>query len=200
MIKRALDLAGALIGLILLSPILVIIATIVRLDSRGPVLYRGLRIGRGGQRFKMLKFRTMQVGAETALEEVVQGAPDEVLSAQGFQKLLHDPRLTRAGRVLRRSSLDELPQLWNVLLGEMSLVGPRPFLPEQRKMYGEPYADYLRVRPGMTGLWQVSGRSRLSFTERARLDADYLRDWSLWLDLRILVQTIWVVVRGDGAY
>jgi lipopolysaccharide/colanic/teichoic acid biosynthesis glycosyltransferase len=199
-IKRALDLAGALIGLILLSPLLVIIAIVVRLDSQGPILYRGLRIGRGGQRFEMLKFRTMQLGAETALEELIRGAPDEVLTAQGFQKLLHDPRLTRAGRFLRRSSFDELPQLWNVLVGEMSLVGPRPFLPEQRKMYGEPYADYIRVRPGMTGLWQVSGRSRLSFTERARIDADYLRNWSLRLDLRILVRTIWVVVNGDGAY
>jgi lipopolysaccharide/colanic/teichoic acid biosynthesis glycosyltransferase len=148
----------------------------------------------------MLKFRTMQLGVENALEEGVQQSPDNSITTEQFQKLLDDPRLTRVGRTLRRSSIDELPQLWNVLLGDMSLVGPRPFLPEQQGYYGASYSDYILVRPGMTGLWQVSGRSRLSFTDRVQLDAYYLRNWSLWLDFRILARTLWVVVRGEGAY
>lgn len=200
MSKRALDLVGAIAGLILFSPILVIIAIVVRLDSPGPVLFKGSRIGRGGNSFAMLKFRSMQLGADTALEEVIQGEPEQSITTREFQKLLHDPRLTRAGRFLRRSSLDELPQLWNVLLGEMSLVGPRPFLPEQQAYYGDTYADYIRIRPGMTGLWQISGRSRLSFRERVRLDEYYLCNWSLWLDLTILARTILVVVKREGAY
>jgi lipopolysaccharide/colanic/teichoic acid biosynthesis glycosyltransferase len=148
----------------------------------------------------MLKFRTMQLGAENELEEGVQQSPDDSITSQQFKKLLNDPRLTRMGRTLRRSSIDELPQLWNVLLGDMSLVGPRPFLPDQQEYYGETYSDYILVRPGMTGLWQVSGRSRLSFTDRVQLDAYYLRNWSLWLDFRILARTLWVVLRGEGAY
>lgn len=200
MSKRALDLVGAIAGLILFSPILVIIAIVVRLDSPGPVLFKSSRIGLGGDSFVMLKFRSMQLGADTALEEVIQGEPEQSITAREFQKLLHDPRLTRAGRFLRRSSLDELPQLWNVLLGEMSLVGPRPFLPEQQAYYGDTYADYIRIRPGMTGLWQISGRSRLSFRERVRLDEYYLCNWSIWLDLTILARTILVVVKREGAY
>ena len=199
-IKRALDVVGAFLGLILSSPILVVVGIVIRLDSQGPALYRGSRIGRGGRNFNMLKFRTMQLGAETALEEGVQQSPDNSITTEQFQKLLDDPRLTRVGRTLRRSSIDELPQLWNVLLGDMSLVGPRPFLPDQQEYYGETYSDYILVRPGMTGLWQVSGRSRLSFTDRVQLDAYYLSNWSLWLDFRILARTFWVVARGEGAY
>ena len=148
----------------------------------------------------MLKFRTMQLGSEAALEESFQSAPNHIVTPKQYQKLLHDPHLTRVGRTLRRSSIDEMPQLWNVLKGEMSLVGPRPFLPNQQVYYGKAYYDYILVRPGMTGLWQVSGRSRLSFTERVQLDEHYLHNRSLWLDLRILARTIWVVVRGEGAY
>jgi lipopolysaccharide/colanic/teichoic acid biosynthesis glycosyltransferase len=184
----------------LCTPILLIIAIVVRLDSPGPALFRQSRIGRGGRSFKMLKFRTMQLGTESAIEGGVEGAPELSVTAQQFQKLIDDPRLTRVGRTLRRSSIDELPQLWNLLVGEMSLVGPRPFLPHQREYYGDTYFDYIRARPGMTGLWQVSGRSRLSFSERVRLDEYYLHNWSLWLDLRILARTLWVVLRGEGAY
>ena len=200
MIKRALDLVGSLLGLILCSPILVIIAIIIRLDSPGPVLFRGPRIGRRGHVFNILKFRTMQLGAETAIEGGIQQAPNHSITAQQFHKILNDPRLTRVGRFLRRSSIDELPQLLNVLLGDMGLVGPRPFLPEQQDYYGDSFSDYILVRPGMTGLWQVSGRSRLSFTERVQLDTYYFHNWSLWLDFRILARTFWVVVRGEGAY
>ncbi len=187
-------------GLIILSPLLLLVAAVIRLDSRGPALFRQIRVGRGGRDFEMLKFRTMQLGAEEELEEVIREAPDHLVTAQQYQKILQDPRLTRLGSYLRRSSIDELPQLWNVLKGEMSLVGPRPFLPHQREYYGEIYSDYILARPGMTGLWQVSGRSRLSFTERVELDARYLHNWSLWLDLRILARTVWVVVHGEGAY
>ncbi len=200
MIKRTLDLFGSLLGLILCSPILVVIAIIIRLDSPGPALFRGPRIGREGRPFNMLKFRTMQLGSETAIEESIQQAPNHSVTAQQFHKILGDPRLTRVGRFLRRYSIDELPQLWNVLVGEMSLVGPRPFLPEQQGYYGESFSDYILFRPGMTGLWQVSGRSRLSFMERVKLDTYYFHNWSLWLDFRILARTLWVVVRREGAY
>ncbi len=199
-IKRTLDLVGAIIGLILFSPLMVIVALLIRLDSPGPALFLQHRIGRGGRAFKMLKFRTMQLGAETEHEQDFQQAPNHRVTPLQFQNLLNDPRLTRIGRSLRRSSIDELPQLWNVLKGDMSLVGPRPFLPEQQEYYGDSSSDYIRARPGMTGLWQVSGRSRLSFTERVQLDTCYLSSWSLWLDIRILARTIWVVVRGEGAY
>jgi lipopolysaccharide/colanic/teichoic acid biosynthesis glycosyltransferase len=191
---------GAILGLIFLFPILLLIGTIIRLDSRGPALFWQTRVGRGGQNFRMLKFRTMQVGTESAVEESIHSTPDYLISPQQYYKILNDPRLTRLGSFLRRSSIDELPQLWNVLRGEMSLVGPRPFLPHQRAYYGDKYFDYIRVRPGMTGLWQVSGRSRLSFIERVELDACYLHSWSLCLDLSILARTIWVVVHGEGAY
>ncbi len=187
-------------GLIILSPLLLLVAAVIRLDSRGPALFRQIRVGRGGRDFEMLKFRTMQLGAEEELEEVIHGAPDHLVTTQQYQKILQDPRLTRLGRNLRRSSIDELPQLWNVLKGEMSLVGPRPFIPHQRSYYGDTFYDYIRFRPGMTGLWQVSGRSRLSFMERVQLDEYYLHNWSVWLDLRILARTIWVVMRGEGAY
>jgi Undecaprenyl-phosphate galactose phosphotransferase WbaP len=199
-IKRTLDLVGAIIGLILFSPLMVIVALLIRLDSPGPALFLQYRIGRGGRAFKMLKFRTMQLGAETAHEQEFQQAPNRRVTPHQFQNLLHDPRLTRIGRSLRRSSIDELPQLWNVLKGEMSLVGPRPFLPVEQEHYGDTSSAYILARPGMTGLWQVSGRSRLSFTERVQLDTYYIHHWSLWLDIRILVRTIWVVVRGEGAY
>ena len=199
-IKRVLDAIAALMGLILFALILLIVAAIIRLDSRGPAIFRQTRVGREGRNFKMLKFRTMQLGREAALEESFQSSPDHIVTVQQYQKLLHDPRLTRVGRTLRRSSIDELPQLWNVLKGEMSLVGPRPFLPRQQAFYGNTYFDYILVRPGMTGLWQVSGRSRLSFTERVQLDEHYLHNWSLWLDLHILARTFWVVIRGEGSY
>lgn len=191
---------GAILGLILLFPILLLVGIIIRLDSRGPALFWQTRVGRGGHNFRMLKFRTMQVGTESAVEESIRSAPDYLISPQQYYKILNDPRLTRLGSFLRRSSIDELPQLWNVFRGEMSLVGPRPFLPHQRAYYGDTYSDYIQVRPGMTGLWQVSGRSRLSFSERVELDARYLQSWSLCLDLSILARTIRVVVRGEGAY
>jgi lipopolysaccharide/colanic/teichoic acid biosynthesis glycosyltransferase len=148
----------------------------------------------------MWKFRSMAVGAEEELEAILRGRPGERLNWAQYQKLWKDPRLTRLGSSLRRWSLDELPQSWNVLRGEMSLVGPRPILPSQQEIYGPLLALYQQVRPGMTGLWQVSGRNRTSFAERVEWDVRYIKGWGLLLDARILVRTLGVLLRGDGAY
>lgn len=187
--KRLVDLVGAATGLIVFAPLGLLLCLLIWLESGGPVFYRQERIGLGGRRFWMLKFRSMPDGADRLLEVCLQARPDRRLEFEIYQKLSHDPRPTRIGRLLRRFSLDELPQLWNVLKGEMSLVGPRPCLPEQLSYYGLIYMDYQRFRPGMTGLWQVSGRNRLSFAERVRLDEQYMQSWSLWLDLEILCAT-----------
>ena len=198
--RPALDVAGALIGLALALPLGALIALLVRLDSRGPVLYRQRRVGRDGALFELLKFRTMHVDADDLVTRRLERDPDATLAWNEFQKLHDDPRVTRVGRILRRWSLDELPQLLNVLRGEMSLVGPRPILPEQRSLYGPDLRAYARTRPGLTGLWQVSGRNRLSFEERVELDREYLARRSAWLDVTILLRTLVVVLRGDGAY
>jgi len=148
----------------------------------------------------LLKFRTMWSGAESRLEAILRDNPELLQDWEKYQKLKDDPRLTRVGRVLRRFSLDELPQLFNVLRGEMSLIGPRPILPSQRDEYGPAFVRYIRVRPGITGLWQVSGRNLLTFVERVRMDNDYLDRWSPALDFTILARTLWVVIKGQGAY
>ncbi len=199
-IKRLLDvvLGGALLLIVL--PLMGVIAILIARDSAGPILIHQIRVGLGGVGFTMLKFRTMNPGADEDLEDVLTRDPELRLTWEQYQKLLHDPRLTTVGRWLRRYSLDELPQLWNVVRGEMSLVGPRPFLPEQREFYGAAFDEYARVRPGMTGLWQISGRNRLSFEERVALDAAYLQRRSLWLDLVILARTVGVVARATGAF
>jgi lipopolysaccharide/colanic/teichoic acid biosynthesis glycosyltransferase len=199
-IKRLIDVFGALVGLVSLLPIFLLLGFLIRLDSPGPVLYSQRRIGLGGAPFKLWKFRTMVADADERLGEHLGKNSDLQLNYSCFQKLWEDPRLTGLGRFLRRSSLDELPQLWNVLKGEMSLVGPRPFLPEQTEDYGAAYPLYITIRPGITGLWQVSGRNQLSFSERSRLDECYIRCWSLCLDWEILFRTLWVVLRRDGAY
>jgi lipopolysaccharide/colanic/teichoic acid biosynthesis glycosyltransferase len=199
-VKRAIDLVAAGTGLVLTAPLMGVVAILIREGSPGPAIIRQVRVGRGGAEFEMLKFRTMRQGADEDLEDVLTRDPELRLTWQQFQKLVHDPRLTPVGRWLRRLSVDELPQLWNVVRGEMSLVGPRPFLPEQRAFYGSAVEEYIRVRPGITGLWQVSGRNQLSFEERVELDARYLRDRSLWMDLSILLRTAWAVIRATGAF
>ena len=200
MLKRWSDIALSLAGLILLAPLFIIIAVLIQIDSPGGSFFRQARIGRAGRKFQIIKFRTMHTGSAEQLAETLRSDPVLRLTFEQHQKLIADPRLTGLGRLLRKTSLDELPQLWNVLIGEMSLVGPRPFLPEQLPFYGPLYQDYIRFRPGLTGLWQVSGRNGLSFRERVQLDADYLRNWSLGLDIRILLRTIGVVLTGNGAY
>ena len=196
MVKRGMDIVGAAMGLILGAPLLALIALAIRLDSPGPIVFRQTRIGIGDRHFEMYKFRSMRKGAEAELERL-----RELNEADGpIFKIHNDPRLTRVGRFLRRTSLDELPQLWNVLRGEMSLVGPRPPLPAEVTRYMEWHKQRLGVRPGMTGLWQVSGRSLLSFDEGVLLDIYYIENWSLWLDFKILLRTIPKALFGDGAY
>ncbi|MCB9135468.1 MAG: sugar transferase [Anaerolineales bacterium] len=194
------DFCGALCALIFFAPLFLGVAFWIKLDSPGPVFFRQIRLGKGGHPFVMIKFRTMELAAPQLLAIHLSENPDARLTWTQFQKLMDDPRLTRAGKILRRLSLDELPQLWNILRGEMSLVGPRPCLPEQKEFYCEHFCWYAAVRPGLTGLWQVSGRNQLSFLERVWLDVQYVQQWSLCEDLRIMLQTPGVVFRRDGAF
>ncbi len=194
--KEAFDRALAALALLALSPLLVLIAASIRLTSTGPVIFRQVRVGRNGEVFTVYKFRTMVVGAETHLEALW-----EISEGNGVLfKLKDDPRVTRVGRFLRRLSLDELPQLWNVLVGSMSVVGPRPALPNEAERYGRSTARRLLVKPGITGLWQVSGRSDLSWEDSVRLDLYYVENWSFAGDVQILWKTLSAVVRGQGAY
>ena len=199
--KRAMDLAGSLGGLILLSPVMAIVALLIRLDSRGPILFRQQRMGLGGRPFWCLKFRTMVPDAEQRLRELE--ARNESEGGVLF-KIKDDPRVTPLGRFLRRSSLDELPQLWNVAAGEMSLVGPRPLqLRDSEKLEeldAEGYRRRLSVIPGVTGPWQVGGRSNADSGRMIQLDLGYVENWSVATDLAILVKTVAVVFRGRGAY
>ncbi|TAM84180.1 MAG: hypothetical protein EPN47_02360 [Acidobacteria bacterium] len=194
-IKNALDFAGALLGLVLLSPVLLLIALCVKLDDGGPVFYRRRVVGQGGE-FDAFKFRTMVANAEAVLNA------DARLRQQYERnfKLRNDPRVTRTGTWLRKYSLDELPQLFNVLRGQMSLVGPRMCTPEELKRYGRCGDMVLSVRPGITGYWQVNGRQTVSFDEHVAMDAYYVENWSLRMDLEILLKTPRIVVSGEGAY
>ncbi|MCW2616799.1 MAG: polyprenyl glycosylphosphotransferase [Frankiales bacterium] len=195
-IKAVFDRSLGLVGVLLLAPLLLLLAVLIRLDSPGPALFRQERVGRDGRTFGVLKYRTMVVDAEVRREAMLAlNEHDGVLF-----KVRQDPRLTRLGRLLRRFSLDELPQLINVVKGQMSLVGPRPPLPSEVARYEGHAVRRLLVKPGMTGLWQVNGRSDLSWDETVRLDLRYVESWSLGLDLAILVKTVLAVVRGRGAY
>lgn len=200
-LKRVIDIIGAAVLIVLSLPLFIILPILIRLDSPGPVFYRQQRIGKHGLIFTAWKFRTMVVDAEKKLDEILSNDPEQRRQFQVFHKLRNDPRVTRVGRVLRRHSVDELPQLWNVLRGEMSLVGPRAYLPhELDHMPEEARRVILSVRPGLTGLWQVSGRNEISFDTRVQLEEHYVRNWSIWLDIRILLKTIGAVLTGRGAY
>jgi exopolysaccharide biosynthesis polyprenyl glycosylphosphotransferase len=194
--KRAFDFVGATSGMLVLSPLLTGIALAVKLTSRGPVLFRQQRVGEDGTTFEMLKFRTMVVRAE---ERIVELHEHNEASGPLF-KIRNDPRVTRVGRFLRRFSLDELPQLWNVVRGRMSLVGPRPALPSEVSFWSSELHQRLTVKPGITGMWQISGRSNVSFEEYSRLDLYYVDNWSLWTDLAILLKTVPAVMSRRGAY
>lgn len=188
--KRAIDLIGSAAGLGLLSPLLFLLAVAIVVDSGRPVFFRQIRLGCGLRQFRVLKFRTMKLGStsdmhEAYIEKLAAGQADE----DSLKKLTSDPRVTRVGRFLRRTSLDELPQLVNVFLGHMSLVGPRPALEYELQYYAAEHYERFAVKPGMTGLWQVSGRNELGFTEMLDLDADYARSSNLLTDVRILVRT-----------
>jgi exopolysaccharide production protein ExoY len=195
--KRVMDCTIAVVVLIFCFPFFLTLAFLVAMDG-GPVFYRHKRIGRGGRLFDCYKFRTMIVGAHDLFDEFLAFHPSVVAEWQEAQKLDLDPRITSAGRFLRRTSLDEMPQLLNVIRGEMSLVGPRPVTQPELQRYGAHVREYLTVRPGLTGLWQVSGRNRLTYAERVALDVRYIHTRSIWFDFGILLRTIVVLLRGDG--
>ena len=209
LIKRMMDLAGSALALILLSPIFLAIYLAIKLTSKGPALFRQERVGQYGNNFTLLKFRTMNVSSDPGIHRdfvrrFISGQVDSEISERGENvvfKITEDPRITSVGRYLRKTSLDELPQFINVLKGEMSLVGPRPPIPYELENYDLWHKRrVLEAKPGITGLWQVSGRSKLSFDDMVRLDLRYARTWSLWLDFKILFQTIRAVLSGEGAY
>ncbi|MDR3175348.1 MAG: undecaprenyl-phosphate galactose phosphotransferase WbaP [Desulfovibrio sp.] len=199
-IKRVLDLALCIpfgLACLLLLPC---IALWIRLDSKGPIFYHHERLGLDGRNIRVWKFRTMFENADTLLGDSLRNDPDKHREWQTERKLEHDPRLTRAGSFLRRTSLDELPQIYNVLTGEMSFVGPRPVVADEIPLYGDRYELLNRVRPGITGLWQVSGRNDTGYARRVELDQYYVHNWSVWLDIYIILRTVPVVLSGKGAY
>ncbi len=204
--KRAIDILGSALLLLALSPVLLVISLLIKLNSEGPVIFGQERIGQYGRRFKCLKFRTMYANNDPKIhrdyvQSFIAGKADGSQAKAPVFKITNDPRITRIGRFLRKTSLDEFPQFWNVLRGDMSLVGPRPPVPYEFEVY-DPWhrRRVLEVKPGVTGLWQVSGRSRTSFDDMVRLDLRYSQRWSLWLDLRILLATPRAVFSGDGAF
>jgi exopolysaccharide biosynthesis polyprenyl glycosylphosphotransferase len=207
-LKRTLDVVGAGVGLIVLSPVFALIAIAIRRESPGPIFYRQERVGMDGRTFQMLKFRSMYADATDEIHrrlmvETIKYPARANRGTRGkplYGKVFNDPRLTKVGKWIRRYSLDELPNLWNVLKGEMSLVGPRPPIPYEVAEYEDWHRARLSVKGGVTGLWQVSGRNRLTFEQMVRLDIYYIENWSLWLDIKILLRTIPVVLRGDNTY
>ena len=198
--KRLVDIGLILLASPVLIPALTFIALLIKLDSRGCIFYTQKRIGRRGEEIKIWKFRTMVPDADRVLEKYLLANPEYKAEWEATQKIKNDPRITKIGKILRRLSLDEFPQLWNVFKGEMSLVGPRPIVEEEVNNYGRCYKLYKQVRPGITGLWQVSGRNDVSYDRRVRLDEYYVRNWSIWMDLYILFNTIFVVLSAKGAY
>ena len=198
--KRAGDLGAALALLVFCAPLMLVIALAIKLQDGGPVLFRHTRCGRDGRSFGLWKFRTMRLDAAERLSCLLEDDPEAEAEWVRTRKLRRDPRVTRLGRLLRKSSLDELPQLVNILAGQMSVVGPRPVMADELAGYGASRAAYEAVRPGVTGLWQVSGRNDLGFDARVALDAAYVRDWSLARDAVILARTVPVVLTARGAY
>lgn len=199
-IKRLLDVTLAGTALLLAFPAIVLLAVLIRLDSRGGVFYGHPRIGREGRTIRVWKFRTMVRNGDDVLKQFLAENADARAEWEATQKLKFDPRVTRLGRFLRKTSLDELPQLWNVVLGELSLVGPRPIVESEKDKYKESYEFYKKITPGITGLWQISGRNLTTYDERINLDLYYVRNWSVWFDIYILLKTIPVVVSGYGAF
>lgn len=194
--KRCIDICGAIVGLTLAMPVMLIAGLIIKISDGGPILFRQTRVGRGGRLFGIYKFRSMVVNADEMKVDLMQ--KNEHGDNRTF-KILNDPRITKIGRIIRRLSVDELPQFWNVLRGDMSLVGPRPSLPAEVVLYQPEDFERLSVKPGITCIWQVSGRSNLAFEEQLKLDIRYIRTRNMLQDFWILLKTLPVVVRGDGA-
>lgn len=200
LLKRLFDIIATIVGGILISPILLLIAIWVYHDSPGPVIFKHRRVGKDGKEFNCYKFRSMCVNSKEVLEHLLATDPAAKAEWDKEFKLKDDPRITKSGAFLRKTSLDELPQLWNVLKGEMSLVGPRPIVQAEVPRYGKYITEYYSVLPGITGMWQTSGRSDISYPERVQMDNWYVHNWNLWLDLVLLWRTVSVVVHHDGAY
>ena len=199
-VKRAFDVALSLLGLVLLLPVFLVLALLIRIGSPGPVFFGHQRLGKDGQFFTCHKFRTMRTDAQAALLKLLEENPALNDEWEKDFKLKDDPRITGIGSILRKTSLDELPQLWNVLRGDMSIVGPRPIVVDEKARYGEKVRYLFRVPPGITGLWQVSGRNDIGYEERVLLDEYYAKNWSIWLDLEIIIRTFGVILKRDGAY
>jgi len=197
--KRTMDVVLTLVGGLCILPLLVFLALLIKFDSKGSPFYLQRRLGQDGVRFRALKFRTMHTDAHERLAALLESNAELRAEYEQFHKLSEDPRITKVGRRLRKYSLDELPQLWNVLEGEMSLVGPRPYLESEIPDMHQKEAIVLRVRPGLTGIWQVTTRNESTFDERVNLDVEYVRNWSPWLDLYILARTFSVVIGGTGS-
>lgn len=197
---RVLDITLILLAAPYILLAFLILAFLVKLDSPGPVFYRQIRIGRFGRKFSVYKFRTMVQNADRVLQDYLDKSPELKVEWLATHKLKQDPRVTRLGALLRTWSLDELPQLWNIIIGDMGLVGPRPIVDAEIEKYGKCFELYTQVRPGLTGLWQVSGRNNTTYERRVELDEYYVRNRSLKLDLQILLKTVLVVLKKDGAY
>ncbi|MEX0283504.1 MAG: sugar transferase [Paracoccaceae bacterium] len=197
--KFLFDKVFAAVCLILLAPVMLAVVIAIRASGNGPVLFAHERVGQGGRTFKCLKFRTMRPNSQPDLDAWLQIDPIVRDEWETQRKLERDPRVDRVGYFLRATSLDELPQFWNVLRGDMSIVGPRPVTRAEVERYGAHFADYSSVRPGITGIWQVSGRSDTTYERRVALDVSYVRSWSMWQDLRIVARTVGVVLVGRGA-
>lgn len=200
MFKRGFDIVGALAGIALLSPLLMLLALLVRFSDGGSVVYGHPRIGRNGKVFRCLKFRTMVQNGDEVLSAHFARNPHDRKEWEATRKLQNDPRVTRVGAVLRKLSLDELPQILNILRGEMSFVGPRPVVRDELKLYGNAADCYLRSRPGLTGLWQISGRNDVSYGSRVAFDRHYVENWSFAFDLKILAKTVPAVLSARGSY
>lgn len=199
-VSRAAEVTLCCAAILALAPLMLFVAALVHLQDGGPVIFRQRRVGRGGRPFSCLKFRTMAVDAEQILNDVLRMSAQRRLEWEREHKLRNDPRVTRLGAFLRRTSIDELPQLFNVLKGEMSLVGPRPIVEAEINRYGPRFKYYTAVRPGITGLWQVSGRNDLSYRTRVAMDVTYVRTRTAKLDLRIMLATVYAVVMQRGSY
>ncbi len=199
-IKRTVDVVGAIVALIIFSPLFAVIAIMIKLDSPGPVFFGHKRIAQNGKTFYCLKFRTMVKNAQEILQELLESDPEAKREFKTNFKLKSDPRITRIGKFLRKTSLDEFPQFINVLKGEMSLVGPRPIVEREIEKYGKYGETLLKVKPGITGFWQISGRNDVDYEERIALDMYYIQNWSLWLDIKIILRTVPAVLAKKGAY
>lgn len=198
-VKRFMDVTCASLGLIFVAPVLLVLMFLIRHQDGGAAIFAQERIGHGGRIFKCYKLRSMVVDSQAQLEAHLAANPEARAEWEATQKLTNDPRITRLGRFLRKSSFDELPQLWNIIVGDMSIVGPRPIVHNEITKYGADFIYYTDVRPGLTGLWQVNGRSDTSYDERVALDVKYVREWSLFQDIKVIVMTVPAILASKGA-